>query len=382
MKEGISFNEGEKVMMKRKIRSMNGFLQAACCAVILASCAVLPKSAPASLESEQNQAETEIAEAVERTLESNQDIIQPFVTQTYLAQTTLTPQPTSTSDPDSTQVVVPTSTSTQLPTDTPTPTPTFTPVIPTPTAARKDVPASLQTRIQTANILVLEDIAGDKTLKARLDSVLETMGLTGGNVVAVHDATGIFVEQLQSDTEWDLIIVATEQRTPARLDIWEDLTRHVENGAAVIIEAWYLDEISGGSIRPLLEDYCGVQVLRSWTRQEPYEAYEFVVYDVARNNHRLFNYPNTVDVPLIPTFYWNGDVGDLMKLAPVSSAAFIGGLNIYNTLYYGLITECVEGRMVLQTFSTHDYGKEDTINLWQNYIYNTLISRFEYVDSH
>jgi len=36
--------------------------------------------------------------------------------------------------------------------------------------------------------------------------------------------------------------------------------------------------------------------------------------------------------------------------------------------------------MVLQTFSTHDYRKTDTLNLWENYIYNTLLAHFQYLD--
>jgi hypothetical protein len=261
-----------------------------------------------------------------------------------------------------------------------TPTATQTPTITnTPTATKPYVTDSQKERIQNARVLILEDIAGDPLLVPRLDTVFERMGMTGENVVNLHDATGNFVDILQSDETWDLIIVATEQRTEARLDIWEDLLDHINAGGALIIEAWYLDEISGGSIKPLL-DTCGVKVLKDWYRVESDEAYNFVVYDIANNNHRLFNLPNPVDMPLIPRFYWSGDVGDLMQILPVSNSALIGGLHVSNTAQFGLLTECVEGRMILQTFSTHNYKKADTLALWENYITNALISHFAYVD--
>jgi hypothetical protein len=106
------------------------------------------------------------------------------------------------------------------------------------------------------------------------------------------------------------------------------------------------------------------------------------VYDIANNDHRLFNLPKKVDMPLIPQFYWKGDMGDIMQILPVSSSALIGGLHVSNTAQFGLLTECVEGRMILQTFSTHNYKKVETLALWENYITNALISHFAYVDLH
>jgi len=44
-----------------------------------------------------------------------------------------------------------------------------------------------------------------------------------------------------------------------------------------------------------------------------------------------------------------------------------------------LLTECLDGRLVWQTFSTHDYKDQDMISLWQNYIYNALQARYEYL---
>jgi hypothetical protein len=45
----------------------------------------------------------------------------------------------------------------------------------------------------------------------------------------------------------------------------------------------------------------------------------------------------------------------------------------------GVLTECYEGRFLLQTFATHDYLREDIIRLWQNYVYYTLTYHFLFV---
>jgi hypothetical protein len=318
---------------------------------------------------------------------------QIFLTRTYQAQMapTETPQPTmaevddeeelATDTPEAeapteTPVIAPTYTPTYFPTATVGPTNTPRPPQPTPTPR---ISAEMEQRIYNARVLILEDIVGHPVLVPRLDAVIERMGMNTDNVYNYHDASGLFVEALEAGEEWDLIIVATEKRTDARLAIWETLHEYAQNGTAIIVEAWYLDEISGGSIKPLLDD-CGVKVHNNWFRDESHEAYNFVVVDVADNNHRLFNRPRKVNMPLIPTFYWEGDVGDQMLVLPLGHAAIIGGLNTRHSIYYGLITECLEERMVLQTFSTHDYRKTDTMNLWENYIFNTLLAHFQYLD--
>jgi hypothetical protein len=279
--------------------------------LMLVSCnlfnTLLPQSGPSL--SEQDLAATEIARIVYLT-ENALPLEQPFLTQTYQAQNlpTATPTPLPTATPSPTETLMPGETRTPVLAFTFTPTVLFTPtetqtptITATPTATKPYVTDSQKERIQNARVLILEDVAGDPLLVPRLDTVLERMGMTGENVVNLHDATGTFVEVLNSDETWDLIIVSTEQRTEARLDIWEALLTHVNQGGALIVEAWYLDEISGGSIKPLL-DTCGVKVLKDWYRVESDEAYNFVVYDIANNDHRLFNLPKKVDMPLIPQF--------------------------------------------------------------------------------
>ena len=198
-----------------------------------------------------------------------------------------------------TPVLAPTFTPTVGPTNTVGPTFTPSPIPPTPTPR---VSGEMENRIRNAKVLILEDIACDQLLIPRIDSAVQNLGMNTELVHNYNCATGDFVEKLNEGEDWDLIIVATEQRTEARLDIWEALYDYAMDGTAIVIEAWYLEEIQGGTIAPLLEE-CGVRVHADWHRKVEDEAYTYVVYDVAANNHEIFNRPAKVEVPMIPRFY-------------------------------------------------------------------------------
>jgi len=46
-----------------------------------------------------------------------------------------------------------------------------------------------------------------------------------------------------------------------------------------------------------------------------------------------------------------------------------------------VLTSCLGGRLVLQTFDTHEYSREDMLKLWQNYVYYTLTNHFVYTQN-
>jgi hypothetical protein len=58
-------------------------------------------------------------------------------------------------------------------------------------------------------------------------------------------------------------------------------------------------------------------------------------------------------------------------------AKLIFGLHAGNTSTSGTVATCLNGRMVVQTFSNHDYHQKDVIALWQNYITWVLTNRFK-----
>ena len=61
-----------------------------------------------------------------------------------------------------------------------------------------------------------------------------------------------------------------------------------------------------------------------------------------------------------------GGTGDALALAGTNPDAADSAV----------ILNCYGGRMILQTFSNHDYPREQVTPLWQNYVYNTLKHHF------
>jgi hypothetical protein len=266
------------------------------------------------------------------------------------------------------------------PTQPPSPTqevlPTNTVPVPTPTTA-----VSMEEKIQSANILVYDDSHGSfdiygRPISSRVEDALAGLGLTGSNVVKVKDAMGDFLSQLNSGADWDLIIVAAESRNNIRGEFWEAIYDRMLDGSAVVAELWYLDQINRGKIYSLLNG-CGFDVDKSWDRLPGADLNNYLIY-ILEPDREVFQTPNTVGM-LIPSsdFAWVGDVGDLVKLTSGGDAVLLAGAlpNEYQT--YGLITECMQGRVIFQTFDTHDYKYEDTVALWENYIIYTLTNHFE-----
>ncbi len=86
--------------------------------------------------------------------------------------------------------------------------------------------------------------------------------------------------------------------------------------------------------------------------------------------------PNLISLLAPYNIMWIDDIGDVVKLNSGSNAKLLGGVYPKRYTDYGLLVDCLDGRMVWQLFS-HDYKTQEMINLWQNYIYNTLQARYE-----
>lgn len=255
-------------------------------------------------------------------------------------------------------------------TATPVPPPTDTP-LPTPTPTR-----DIQALIKAANILVYEDIRGYPDLTPLVNRVLKTMGLSGGRVEQVGDAQGTFLRLLNSSTKWDLIISASEARTHIRGEFWDAITYQVlENKAALVTEIWYLDQINLGRIEPFLVE-CGIDLQKNWSRSPGYDPNDYLIYWLQPNNP-VFSTPNLVDPLTAVAGYWMGDVGDLIKITDSSKATMLAGLDLSNNSSSGVLASCMDGRVLFQTFSTHDYRSSDMLKLWENYIVYTLTNHFQ-----
>jgi hypothetical protein len=222
--------------------------------------------------------------------------------------------------------------------------------------------------IRNAKILVYEDARGAK-LQEWVKSTLDLMGL---NYVHVGDALGDFMSQLNSSTQWDLIIVAAESRSGVQGEFWDVITPRVtRDKTALIVEMWYLSNIANGRIQALTAK-CGIEFQS--TRKHVDSIYildtSSPIFSIPNGGFSLTNYVG----------HWTDKGGDHVRLTGGGDATLLAGGFLKEKSRYGLITSCVEGRVIIQTFSSHDYHLEQMQMLWENYIINTLTNHFEAID--
>jgi hypothetical protein len=270
---------------------------------------------------------------------------------------------------------------TAIPTYTPYPTYTVAPSGGSNTApveVATEEPMDMSDRIKASNILIYEDIGGYPALVPMVNSTINAMNFSGGKVINTADGLGDFKSHANSATNWDLMIVAAEVRTGFSGEMFEMMYDHIDNGGAVIIEAWYLDKIANGKIAPILSR-CGVKFQRDWTRNFEYDPFDYSIYWLDKS-HPLLSTPNTVQAPNYPYPEWFTDAGDLLELGSGGDAVLVGGLHANRKSDYGVLAVCLDGRMVIQTFSSHDYEWNIVQPLWVNYITYTLTRHYEYSD--
>jgi len=221
-------------------------------------------------------------------------------------------------------------------------------------------------RMKSAKILVYEDTP---YIGLWIKDTLQGMGLKH---TFVGDAMGNFMENLNSGIQWDLIILGAESHDYVSGDFFDVLTeRVVQDKTALIVEMWYLDEISAGRVKPLTTK-CGIEL------QKSYDAASSIFW--LESSSPVFNEPNTA-IPLIHyDIYWQWQAGDYLRLMPGSEATLLAGMYQNRDSDYGVVATCFDGRVIFQTFCNHDYHQEDIQLLWENYIYNTLKSRFAALD--
>lgn len=251
--------------------------------------------------------------------------------------------------------------------------------------------------VDTYGMPVANDVIMDAIKRLSLDH----------QTVNVKDATGKFLENLNSSQSWDLIIGATEFREDLQGDIWQQIERRMEEKkSALILKIWYLDGINMGEINSLME-HCGVQFQKNLEKVEGSNPNDYLIYYLDEE-HPVFQEPNEIGdergflIPVpppriwvepqiyrgtvvvegsyqIPTrmpFVWVDDVGDLIEITNPSKATLLAGTHRDLKESYGVITSCYEGRMIMQNFRNIDYKDEDVIGLWQNYILYTLNNRY------
>ena len=232
------------------------------------------------------------------------------------------------------------------------------PVEPSPKPSEENI----EERMKSAKILVYEDT---QSIGLWIKDALDGMGL---KYTHIGDRSGDFMSQLNSSTKWDLIIVGAESKTSVQGEFWDVIGEHVaRDDTALIAEVWYLDTLGQGRIKSLLTG-CGIRFQRDWDLAES-------IYWL-QSDHPVFSEPNNTVALIHYSRYWWTQAGDLIKIAPGSDATLLAGTFQKQKSDYGVLATCYEGRVIIQTFSNHDYRYSEIIPLWQNYVYNTLKNRF------
>lgn len=247
---------------------------------------------------------------------------------------------------------------TAAPTNTAVPEPTATEALSEPTSPPE---VDIEEQIKSAKILVFEDTQPiGYWIKKSLDGA-------GYKYTHVGDAVGHFMEYLNSGIAWDLIIVGAESKSGVRGEFWDAINDQLNRGTALVVEIWYLDTTVNGKIKPVLTR-CGINFQKDLPLAESIYWLE--------PTHPVFNEPNTAMPLLHYSRYWGKQAGDLISILPGSDATLLAGTFKDRPTDYGQIATCLDGTVIFQTFSNHDYPSSDIQMLWQNYVYYTLSNHF------
>ncbi|GAB4476336.1 MAG: hypothetical protein Kow0088_14120 [Anaerolineales bacterium] len=228
----------------------------------------------------------------------------------------------------------------------------------------------IEEKIKNAKILLFEDMAGTGQLEYYQEA-LENGGFTFKDD---GSAQGWFKDDLLSSTEWDLIIAASESRTKIQGEFFVYLLDHINRGTAVIIEHWALDDLSQGKVASILSK-CGVGVYRDWFFREWWNA-DLSVWPLVPD-HPVFTTPNKgISLRNFSVFWNDPDQGDLLKLTNSGDAKLLAGTKATSKSDHGVVASCLGGRVIIQTFSSHNYRRDMVTNLIQNYVHYTLTNHF------
>ncbi len=238
---------------------------------------------------------------------------------------------------------------------------------PTQAAPAATEPAStpdMEAKIKSAKILVYEN-TDERGIGMWVSDALDGMGLTYTNTGSY---SGHFMDYLDSGVKYDLIIVDAEDKDIISGDFWDQIyTRLIHDKAALIAEVWYLETEANGPISKILQG-CGVRYRIDMPMDS--SIYWWVP------DHPVFNQPNTVLPLLHYTTYWGKQAGDKLMLGSGGDAVMLAGLSSRSSSGEGVMASCYGGRVIIQTFSDHDYHQADIMALWQNYIHYTLTNHF------
>ncbi|MFC2054557.1 hypothetical protein ACFLV7_09740 [Chloroflexota bacterium] len=234
----------------------------------------------------------------------------------------------------------------------------------------------LDLMLKSSKILLFEDMSGSRQIRY----VKKALDEAGYYYLDVGSAKGWFKNQLLSQEDWDLIIVAAEARRDFGGEYFEYVHEKIKQGSGAIIEFWNIDDAPLGKIKPLLDD-CGVKFQSDWYEPDLRSLFWL------QNDHPILNEPNEMSSKLREAAsLWRGDIGDMLEIESTNSqragdAVLIAGTNGLWKTDHGALAICLDGRVIIQTFSSHEYSMDDMVQLWQNYFYSSLKSHYALTSS-
>ena len=240
-------------------------------------------------------------------------------------------------------------------------------------------PGSLKDLMHSAKILLYEDMIVFEDTNRYVKDTLDYMDLP---YVDVGNAMGNLKTQLVSNGPdgkgWDLVIIAAEAKPEIQGEFFTYVNDALDKGVSVILEVWYLDKVASGTASALLAR-CGITFERNWQNVDPNGR---VMYPLDPLNPVLQEPNNGLSFTNVTSYWWDPfssmqyDIGDLMRLTGGGDAKLLIGTSSNETSSHGTSTVCINGKLILQTFSSHLLDYNAMRPLWENYIYYTLKVRF------
>jgi hypothetical protein len=227
--------------------------------------------------------------------------------------------------------------------------------------------------LESSRILLFEDMSASRQIRI----VKEALDDLGYFYLDVGSAKGWFKTQLLSGTDWDLIIAAAEAEREFGGEFFQYLDDQIAKGAGVVVENWDIDAAPSGKAGLLL-GRCGLRFQADWFMPD------MRVFFWTLPEAPVFHEPNQIPVqPRNAPGLWTGDLGDLLEVDPQvanrpNGPVILASTNPDMKSSNGVLSSCLGGRVILQTFRTHEYAHDDMVHLWQNYIYNALEAHLEF----
>ena len=238
-------------------------------------------------------------------------------------------------------------------------------------------------KMKSANILLYEDMAYVRDANRYVKPTLDRLGIPYIDVAGAQgDLKTYLLAGGYEGKEWDLVIIASEAKSGKpgiSGEYFEYINTILDHGTSVILETSDLDVSANGIASTLLSN-CGVEFESDWYDVRP----EHMAMYPLDPSHPILNEPNSdLTFTKVTNFWWDPtrtdkyDIGDRLRLVPGSQAKLLVGTQGTDPTLHGTVVVCVDGRFILQTFSSHQLSFNAMQPLWENYIYNALKARLE-----